>query len=484
MLRFRASAVRDALDGYVHRSPAEGRYVTRKLRPVAAPRPVPAPAPAPARREALARPLAWSRVLAEAFWMWLATRVALAVFTVAVVLIAPGARERGLAQVSPRTLLYAWKQWDGYWYIEIAHLGYWNPKSTAFFPLYPLLIRATSFVVGQHWLLVAMLISNLAALGAFAGVALLAANEHGGGLRAADRVLLVFAAYPLAFFLAAPYTEGLFVAFAAFTLLFARRAMWRLAALTAFLAALTRPTSVVLFLPLIWEFGRVHGWWKAAGETLMSLRRQGWSRLAELRTAAGTQRARAWAALRARGPLGALPWRPALNAALIVAAIPAGFGFYMSYLWLRYHHPLLFLHAQRYYWGRVDMPLWVSIPQAIKQFLSLPFLSYYQARDLVDYVPLVLFALITLLMIRRQPFAFTLYTAGLLYLAVASPIVGTHDPEMFQSAGRFLLAAVPVFLALGAWTRRRPALAMLLIGGGFMLQAALAAYYLTGGWLT
>lgn len=479
MLRLRASAARDALDGFVHRVPHTEAATTRKLRPVAAP----APPSAPARRGALARPLAWTRVLAEAFWMWLATRVALAVFTVAVVLIAPGGRTRGFAQVSPRTLLYAWKQWDGYWYTEIAHQGYWTWQTTAFFPLYPLLIRATSFVVGQHWLLIAMLISNLAALGAFAGVALLAANEH-GGLRAADRALLVFAAYPLAFFLAAPYTEGLFVAFAAFTLLFARRAMWRWAALTAFLAALTRPTSVVLFLPLIWEFGRAHGWWKAVGETLVSLRRQGWSRLAELRATAGAQGGQMWEAPRARGPRGALDWRPSLNAALIAAAIPAGFGLYMSYLWLRYGHPLLFLHAQHYYWSRVDMPLWVSIPMAIKQFTSLPLLSYYQARDLVDYVPLALFALITLVMIRRQPFAFTLYTAGLLYLAVASPIVGTRDPEMFQSAGRFLLAAVPVFLVLGAWTRRRPALAMLLIGGGFMLQAALAAYYLSGGWLT
>lgn len=476
MLRF--SAMRDALDGYVHRIPHAETATTRKLRPVTA------PASAPARHGAVARPLAWTRVLAEAFWMWLATRVALAIFTVVAVVIAPGARERGLAQVSPRALLYAWKQWDSYWYIEIAHQGYWNWKTTAFFPLYPLLIRATAFVIGQHWLLAAMLISNLAALGAFAGVALLATNEHGGRSAAANRVLLVFAAYPLAFFLTAPYTEGLFVAFATFTLLFARRAMWPWATLTAFLAALTRPTSVVLFLPLIWEFGRAHGWWIAAGATLASLRRQGWSRLAELRAPAGAQRARAWETQRARGPLNALDWRTALNAALIVAAIPAGFGAYMSYLWLRYHHPLLFLHAQRYFWGRVQMPLWVSIPAAIKQFLSLPLLSYYQVRDLVDYVPLVLFALITLLLIRRQPFAFTLYTAGLLYLTVASPIVGTHDPEMFQSAGRFLLAAVPVFLALGTWTRRRPALAMLLIGGGFILQAALAAYYLTGGWLT
>ncbi|HEU5440516.1 MAG TPA: hypothetical protein VFU88_14595 [Ktedonobacterales bacterium] len=407
--------------------------------------------------------------------MWLATRVVLVAFTLAAELIRLGGRADGYRQFSPRDILYTWKQWDAYWYTEIAHQGYWTWQSTAFFPLYPLMIRLTSFVVGQHWLLIAMGIASLAALGAFAGVGLLAANEQ-GGTRAATRAVRVFAAYPLAFFLTAPYTEGLFVALAAFTLLFARRWMWRWAALTAILAALTRPTAVVLFLPLVWELGRQRGWWRTLSGVFGSLRQQEWAGLAELRMRVRAWRARRWAS--------ALDWRAVADAVLLVVAIPAGFGIFMGYLWLRFGHPLLFLHAQRLYWQRFNVPPWDSIPMAINQLAGLPALSYYQARALVDYGPLVLFTLVTLLMIRRQPFSFTLYTAGLLYLAVASPMVATRDPDMFQSAGRFLLAAVPVFLLLGRWIRRRPALDLLLIGGGFLLQAALAAYYLSGGWLT
>ncbi len=470
MLRF--SAVREALGGYVHRSPPADLYATRKLRHVSM-----------RDKLASARSLPWARVVAEAFWMWLATHILLIAFTLAAGIFTPGARAHGYRQVSLHALLGAWNQWDGYWYTTIAHQGYWTWQATAFFPLYPLLIRAVSFVAGPHWLLIGMAISNLAALAAFAGVGLLAANEQGGRV-AAGRAVRVFAAYPLAFFLAAPYTEGLFVAFAAFTLLFARRGMWRWAALTAFLAALTRPTSAVLFLPLVWEFGRQHGWWRAAALALDGLRRQGWTRPAELATTARVSAAQVWNGLRSRPLAETLNWSVVLDGAALFAAIPAGFGLYMSYLWLRFRHPLLFLHVQQYYWHRSSVPLWHTVPLAIKQFTSLPLLSYYQARDLVDYGPLVLFTLITLVMLRRQPLAFTLYTAGLLYLAVATPILVSRDPDMFQSAGRFLLTAIPVFLALGQWTRRHPALELLLIGGGFMLQAALAAYYLSGGWLT
>ena len=59
----------------------------------------------------------------------------------------------------------------------------------------------------------ALLVANLGTLGAFIGVALLAVNESGTA-DSAWRTLRVFIAYPLALFLTAAYTEGIFVAFA------------------------------------------------------------------------------------------------------------------------------------------------------------------------------------------------------------------------------------------------------------------------------
>jgi hypothetical protein len=57
------------------------------------------------------------------------------------------------------------------------------------------------------------------------------------------------------------------------------------------------------------------------------------------------------------------------------------------------------------------------------------------------------------------------------------------DPDYLMSAGRFLLVAAPAFLLLGRWSARRPWLDLLLVSGGFLLQAVLLTFFLSGGWL-
>lgn len=447
--------------------PEADRYITRKLRPLRW-------APPPARS---APTFAWRKVVAEAAAMWAATRVTMAAFTYFAVLIRIGGHEHGSVSVPLHNLLTAWNQWDGYWYTTIAARGYWTQQSTAFFPLYPLLIKAGTLVIGPHWLLSAMAVSQLAALGAFVGVGLLAAHEMGSA-EGARRAVWAFAAYPLALFLTAPYTEGLFVAWAAFCLFFARRGAWRWAALCGFLAGLTRPTGIVLVPALAWEFGRQHGWWQSiAAHPVWGHLRRGEARpaLSSLDPRPAAARLREVAARFNPSVLGAL--------VLVLGAVPLAIASYMTYLYARFHHPLLFLHAQAMYWYRQNMPPWQSIPMAVIQYLRLPDLSYFQARDLFDLGILAVFAIITLLALRRQPFALTLYTLGILYLAIQGPILRRPEPDMFVSAGRFLLAAIPVFLILARWTRNRPGLEMLLISGGFMLQGLLTYYFLQGGWL-
>src|SRR5262249_7749716 len=132
------------------------------------------------------------------------------------------------------------------------------------------------------------------------------------------------AAYPLAFFLAAPYTEGPFLAFAAFALLFARRARWPLAAGCIFLATLTRPTGVILVAPLLYEYGRQLGWWRRI-----------------------TQRIGEWRRMLTLPRLGEI--------AALVAAAPAALGAYMFFLQVRFGDPLLFLHAEEKYWKHTSV---------------------------------------------------------------------------------------------------------------------------------
>lgn len=408
------------------------------------------------RAGAAATPRAvWQVVAGQATGMWAASRVVLLVLTYCGVLFgfAATGTQTHLNGAAPHAghslgaLLMTWYRWDALHFVHIATTGYSLPQETAFFPLYPIQIRLFMLALGNaHPVAAAMLAANVDALLAFIALGLLAAFELGQS--AVRSVVLAAAAYPLAFFMAAAYSDALFLALATFAVYAARRGNWWWAAGCALLAGLTRPTGVVLILPLVWEFGRQHGWWRGR-----------------------------WRALLQPPVLARL--------AVLAGAAPFGIFLYATYLGLRFGHPLLFVHVQGRYWERVGMPLWQSLPLAAAGFLGAPGGSYDQARLLVDVAPLVLFALLTLLTIRRMPAAFTLYMAGLLYVCVATPMLDTvlHDPDIYISSGRFLLAAFPMFLLLGRWMRERPWLETLVLGVGFSVQAVLLAFFLAGGWL-
>lgn len=426
--------------------------------------------------------LSWSRrpVIREAIGMWAATRVAYAVMTYLAVTLSTSVRAASGSHVgyalgylphAGHEFVDVWMRWDAIWYVNIAQHGYFESQATAFFPLLPGLIKLISLIIGPHWALAGLIAGNLGSLVAFIGVALLAAGETNkvtGGLRA----VRLFAAYPLAFFLAAPYTDGLFLGLAALALYCARRGNWKWAAGWAFLAGLTRPTGVILILPLVWEFGRQNGWW----------RRTTWRTLRD--TASGRGR---WAAVRSwmrallsPGDTGRIR---ILNGVLLVAAVPLAIGLFGLLCWVSVGHFLIFLHAQQIYWNRVDAPIWKTLGSSAKLFVTLPRFSFWQMRLLVDLGPLLLFGVLTLVAIRRLPFAFTLYMVGLLYLTVASPVVRPLEPDPIFSAGRFLLAATPMFVLLARWTEGRPWLDTLFLACGFTAQALLGVYFLIGGWM-
>jgi hypothetical protein len=106
-------------------------------------------------------------------------------------------------------------------------------------------------------------------------------------------------------------------------------------------------------------------------------------------------------------------------------------------------------------------------------------LTGVQAHLLMDFVPLAAFGVLAVVGIRRWPLMFTLYTFGILYLSIATPRISTGD--VLISVGRYLIAAVPIFLLLGQWTERRPWLDSLLITLGLLVQAILTLVYLHDG---
>lgn len=392
----------------------------------------------PASRSAA--PLHWRPVALEAAGVWLATRLVLVVVTVFTVVLNAHESPRSprgvvLGARSAYDLIASWARWDAAWYLHISQAGYFSRQSSAFFPLYPSLVHLltpTSSELGR--VAAGLAVSELACLGAFVGIGVLAASE--AGHLGSGRAVLVAAAYPLAFFLAAPYTEALFVGLAALTLLCARRGAWPWAAAAAFLAGLTRPTAVILVLPLLLEL---------AGQRL-------------------------W-----RGESGRLA--AAIGA---VAAIPAALACYMAYLWWRFGQPLLFLQVQGQYWKRQPMPPWETVATVASRLVTNPPLGHWEIVLALDLSMIVLFTALTVYGLRKQPPAFTAYMAGLLVLCVASPN-GSGDP--ISSSARFLVAAIPGFLMLGTVLRGRRWLHVLVVEGGFMLQAVLLTLFLSGAWV-
>lgn len=139
---------------------------------------------------------------------------------------------------------------DGVWYLRLADEGWsTDDASAAFFPLYPLTVRAVGWVLPGDDLVAALLVSNVAFLGALLAVFALTAEAFGE--RIARRAIVVAAIFPTAFFFLAPYTESLFLLLSVLAFREARHDRWGRVAIFGALAALTRSVGILLIPALM-----------------------------------------------------------------------------------------------------------------------------------------------------------------------------------------------------------------------------------------
>lgn len=175
--------------------------------------------------------------------------------------------------------------WDSEYYLSIALHGYDDPQmravspastaeapraglgrehpswisvNYAFFPAYPLAIRALAAPLGLFGLdpmaaatLAGVLISLVGALGGMWALCDLADDgAPDDGVRAGFYLLI----WPASVFLAQVYTEGLFVGLSFGALAMMQRRRWVLAAGLAALATWTRATGGLLLIPFVWTW--------------------------------------------------------------------------------------------------------------------------------------------------------------------------------------------------------------------------------------
>ncbi|MEM2111436.1 MAG: glycosyltransferase family 39 protein [Candidatus Bathyarchaeia archaeon] len=162
-------------------------------------------------------------------------------------------------------------RWDSNIYIDIAKNWYVNVGEQrlyiVFFPLYPLLIRLTTFDY-QYINLSALLISNLSSL--IASIYLFKLVKFEFEEDVAERAVLYLNIYPTAYFMSAIYTEALFLALIMTSVYYTRKERWSIAGILGFLATLTRSFGVVLLPTMLVEYFLQRKWrWRKIDKNIL-----------------------------------------------------------------------------------------------------------------------------------------------------------------------------------------------------------------------
>jgi hypothetical protein len=326
-------------------------------------------------------------------------------------------------------LLSPLARWDAAWYLDIAATGYADEVArTAFFPLYPLLVRGVGELGGGSpgaLLIAAFAVSLGAFLGALALFWRLVALELGRPL--ARPALLLLAVFPGALYFGAPYSESLFLLASVGAVYAARTGRFAPAGACAGAAAATRSAGILLLVPL----AILYLWGPRSDRPPDHAR----------------------PSLRPRHPL-----RPDF-AWLLLA--PLGIAAYAGYLELAEGHGLAFLEVQDAWHRDFAGPLggvWDGLVAAVdgaRQLLSgsrEPVYFQQAGGDpfRVASMNVMLFAFLAFALaacvgvLRRLPAAYGAYTVAALALPLSFPV----GPQPLMSLPRFLAVLFPIFMWL------------------------------------
>ena len=338
-------------------------------------------------------------------------------------------------------------RWDSVWYLRVADSGYGRPAyRAAFFPLYPLLVRAVATPLGgsNAALLVAAYAVSLAAfLAALALLHRLAEREL--GRRLARPTLLLLALFPAALFFGAPYAESLFLLLAVGAFYAARSGRWAWAGACAGLASGTRSAGLLLLVPLALV------WWES--------------------------RPRRWR-----------------HAAWLLLA-PAGIAAYAAWLGIAEGDALRFLDVQAAWSRELTLPLlgaWDGFLAALDGARQLASGSrtpvYFEAAAgdpfRIAAINLMLFATLVFAVVacagvfRRLPRAYGAWVAASLLLPLSFPVT----PQPLMSLPRFVAVLFPIFMWLAVVCEERRSTE--LVAGAFAVGLGLfTAQYASWHWI-
>jgi hypothetical protein len=329
-------------------------------------------------------------------------------------------------------------RWDSVWYLAIAHGGYdHEPARTAFFPLYPLVLRGVGVVIGSD-LLAGVLVSMVAFAVSLVLLYRLVALELDDEVARIAVMLIAFC--PMAYFFSAVYSESLFLALSLGCIWQARMGRWAVAGVLGALAAAERNSGIALCVPIALLF--LYGPRADLGPAILPAAA---SRLRRL-----------------------LPrYRPTLSLAWVLL-VPAGLAVYVLALALATGDGLAPFHAEQVWFRHYAGPfggVWdgaVAAWDGLRQVLHGPPPPIYftkaggnpmvvAGQNLMLFGFLVAGAVALVGAFRRLPVAYGAYALAALVLPLSYPV----GPQPLISLPRYEVVLFPLFIWSAWWLRRR-----------------------------
>lgn len=308
-------------------------------------------------------------------------------------------------------LAHIFAGWDSGWYFDIARRGYYfNPEgqsSIAFFPLYPMLMRAVAWPFGgtDRAVWVAGMVVSCAAF----AVALLAIHRFTrqmfGDREVARRAVLYLALFPFSLFFTRVYAESLFLLTSVLAVSRAYDGRWWGAGIWGALAALTRPNGILIGLPL--------------------------------------------ALLALRGRPGPATLTSRLGPLLLV---PLGVAGYCAYVYTLSGNSLAWLSAQAHWGYSLGHPPWEQLLKLIGRFVKYGFHDYFFVSRMAPFR--LLHGAAALFCLSLTPAVFKHFGAPLGAYVLVSVLVPLSGNAL-EGVGRYSAVLFPLFMLMGTVRSRR-----------------------------
>lgn len=331
--------------------------------------------------------------------------------------------------VKPEALpwLEIWQRWDTLHYQAIAEHGY-SAFATSLFtpPLYPLLMKLTSFIFNNNTLFGGLVVSLLFCAASFTAFYEFAKFEMLDKVLA-QRAFIYFSIFPTIFFLFAPYTESIFTLGSIMCLLNLRKSRWLSAGIWGALAASARLTGAVIFIPALWSMWEN---WKNSGQ---------------------------------------------LSAWVSPFLIGIASLIFPLYSWLGLGKSVFSpfeAQSQRFH-GGFTLP-GINIIKAIQQAA----LGHFPITNTLDVLFLIIFLVLGVTVWKQLPRVYGIYY----FTFMALYLTRIADTYPLLSMARYVLALFPAFLVLAQYGKN-PTLNRIIVYGSILGLLFLSAQFTLWGWV-